>query len=103
MKYLTVTCENTMDYEERMIDGTLMVAFNGCWYPIYEDEPDYDAEVDYEDMDDNLDNNHKFPFIDLTDDELYALFDDLTETARIPVPYYECDEEYEHAWDWVNY
>ena len=86
-----------------MIDGTLMVAFNGCWYPIYEDEPDYDAEVDYEDMDNNLDNNNKFPFTDLTDDELYALFDDLTETARIPVPYYECDEEYEHAWDWVNY
>jgi hypothetical protein len=83
-----------MDYEERMIDGTLMVAFNGCWYPIYEDEPDYDAF--------EVDNNLDFPFADLSDDEMNALFNDLTD-ARIPVPYYETDEEYEHAWDWVNY
>jgi hypothetical protein len=85
-----------MDYEERMIDGTLMVAYNGCWYPTYEDEPDYDAfEVDYEEM-----NNLDFPFADLSDDEMNALYNDLTD-ARIPVPYYECDDD--DDMDWVNY
>jgi len=60
-----------MDYEERMIDGNRMVAFNGCWYPIYEDEPDYDAFEDYDQV-----LNLNFP--DLSDDEMNALYDDLT-------------------------
>lgn len=29
-----------------MIDGVQMVAFQGCWYPLYEDEPDYDEKVE---------------------------------------------------------
>ncbi len=63
-----------------MIDGVQMVAFQGRWYPIYEDEPDYDEKVE---------NGMIMIFVDgewhtlmdnfpvLSDDEMNALYDNL--------------------------
>ena len=72
-----------MDYEEKVIDGVPMVAFNGCWYPLYEDEHDYDEKVE-DGMVMVLVNGHwypvteavqdQFPFYDLTNEELQKLF-----------------------------
>jgi len=89
-----------MDYEERMIDGVQMVAYAGCWYPVYEDERDYDEKVEDGMIMIFLDGEwhtlmeaqDPFPFADLSDDEMNALYDDQTD-ARIPVPYYECDDD----------
>lgn len=94
-----------MDYEDRMIDGVLMVAFQGCWYPLYEDEPDYEEKVE-DGMVMVSVNGHwypvmeaqdMFPFADLSDDELNALYDDQdTDTQDAQdggPPYYECDDD----------
>lgn len=83
VQYLTVSCENTMDYEERTIDGVQMVAFQGCWYPLYEDEPDYDEKVEngmimiFVDGEWHtlMEDPNNFPV--LSDDEMNALYDDL--------------------------
>jgi hypothetical protein len=72
-----------MDYEERMIDGVQMVAFAGCWYPLYEDEPDYDEKVEngmimiFVDGEWHtlMEDPNNFPV--LSDDEMNALYDDL--------------------------
>ena len=45
-----------MDYEEKLFDGVRMIAFKGCWYPLEEEVQD------------------QFPFYDLTDRDLNALF-----------------------------
>ena len=66
-----------MDYEERMIDGVHMVAFAGCWYPVYEDEPDYDENVDDMIFLDGEWHTLMDNFPVLTDDEMNTLYDDL--------------------------
>ena len=66
-----------------MIDGVQMVAFQGCWYPIYEDEPDYDEKVEngmimiFVDGEWHtlMEDPNNFPV--LTDDEMNALYDNL--------------------------
>ena len=72
-----------MDYEEKMIDGVAMVAFQGSWYPLYEDEPDYEEKVE-DGMVMVLVNGHwypvaeavqdQFPFHDLTNEDLQDMF-----------------------------
>ena len=96
-----------MSCEEKMIDGAWNINFNGRWYvmeeiglipAIYTDcevkvedgmewigigghwYPGHDVALDY------------FPFADLSDDELNALYDDATDEPT-PVPYYECDDD----------
>jgi len=74
-----------MDYEEKVIDGVAMVAFQGVWYPLYEDEPDYDEKVE-DGMVMVLVNGHwypageavqdQFPFYDLTNEDLQDLYGD---------------------------
>ncbi len=74
-----MACENTMDYEERTIDGVQMVAFAGCWYPLYEDEPDYDEKVEngmimiFVDGEWHTLMEDSFPL--LSDDEFNTLYD----------------------------
>jgi hypothetical protein len=99
-----------MDYEERMIDGVQMVAFQGHWYPLYEDEPDYDEKVE-DGMVMILVNGQwfpvmeavqDFPFAELSDDELNALYDvyepgELTGELTTG-PYYECDDDDDMQW-----
>ena len=80
-----------MDYEEKVIDGVPMVAFRGCWYPLYENEDDYDEKVE-DGMVMVLVEGHwypvteavqdNFPFYDLSNDELQTLFND-------PLDYYD--------------
>lgn len=65
------------DYEEVVEDGAEWINFGGHWYPGLE-TPD-------------------IPFADLTDDEMNALYDDLTYEPT-PVPYYECDDEDDMRW-----
>jgi hypothetical protein len=87
-----------MDYEEKMINGVAMVAFQGCWYPLYEDEPDYDEKVE-DGMVMVLVNGQwypvaeavqdQFPFHDLTNEDLQELFGDYN-----PLDYWtEYDDE----------
>jgi len=98
-----------MDYEERMIDGVQMVAFQGCWYPLYEDEPDYDEKVE-DGMVMVLVNGHwypvteavqdNFPFADLTDYEFLNLYYDHYECDDKDMDYYD---HYESNMDALNY
>jgi hypothetical protein len=81
-----------MDYEEKIIDGVPMVAFRGCWYPLYENEPDYDEKVE-DGMVMVLVGGHWYPvaeavqdylpFYDLSNEELQNLF------KQDPLDYYD--------------
>lgn len=72
-----------MDYEEKVIDGISMVAFRGCWYPLYEEETDYEEKVE-DGMVMVLVNGHwypvaeavqdMFPFWDVSNEELKELY-----------------------------
>jgi hypothetical protein len=72
-----------MDYEEKVINGTPMVAFRGCWYPLYEDEDEYPEKVE-DGMVMVLVDGHwypvteavqdHFPFYDLSDQDLQDLY-----------------------------
>jgi hypothetical protein len=95
-----------MDYEQKMIDGVEMVAFQGCWYPLYEDEPDYDEKVE-DGMVMILVNGHwypvaeavqdMFPFYDLTNEDLQELYEDDFDLQTVfdPLEYEDEDEVYD--------
>jgi hypothetical protein len=105
-----------MDYEEKVIDGVCMIAFKGCWYPLDETPLPYEEKVE-DGMIQVLVNGHwypvaeavqdEFPFYDLTDRDLNALFgygpspQDLYELFHDPPDedpppeYPDSDEDYE--------
>ena len=96
-----------MDYEEKMIDGVAMVAFNGCWYPFEdEDEPDYDEKVE-DGMVMISVNGHwypvaeavqdMFPFYDLSNEDLQELYEDDFDLRTVfdPLEYEDEDEVYD--------
>lgn len=72
-----------MDYEEKTMNGVEMIAFRGCWYPLYEEETDFEEKVE-DGMVMVLVNGHwypvseavqdMFPFHDVSDEDLQALF-----------------------------
>ena len=77
--------ELIFEYEEEKVeDGMVWIKFQGCWYPIYEDEPDYDEKVEngmimiFVDGEWHtlMEDPNNFPV--LSDDEMNALYDDLT-------------------------
>ena len=63
------------DYEEKVEDGMVMIAYNGCWYPVSEAVQD------------------QFPFYDISDEELQEMFGVYHEKDD-PLDYWtEYDEE----------
>jgi hypothetical protein len=89
-----------MDYEEKIIDGVAMVAFKGCWYPLYDDEDEYEEKVE-DGMVMVLVEGHwypvaeavqdMFPFYDLSDQDLKNLY---SEQLNYREPYEVYDMEY---------
>ena len=79
----------TMDYEEKTIDGVTMIAFKGCWYllPPEPEEPPYDEAM------------AKFPFYDLTNYDMQDLFDYDINDKPWPCPLPErCPNWLEEDW-----
>ena len=99
-----------MTCEEKVIDGVWQINFNGRWYVMDEIGLIPAIYTDYEEVvEDGMEwinfGGHwypgletlDFPFADLSDDELNALYDDATDEPT-PVPYYECDDDDDMRW-----